>query len=92
MTWDAVEMAYGTPLRIPGEFLTATTNTETTTAEDYASRLRSSFEKLRPTPTRQRNSRKVFLSPELSRCTHVFIRTDAVKRPLQNPYEGPFKF
>lgn len=88
---STAEMVYGTPLRIPGEFLTPTTNTETTTAEDYASRLRSSFEKLRPVPTRQRNSRKVFLSPELSRCTHVFIRTDAVKRPLQNPYEGPFK-
>ncbi|KAG8177736.1 hypothetical protein JTE90_026578 [Oedothorax gibbosus] len=27
----------------------------------------------------------------IHRCTHVFLRTDKVCKPLQPPYEGPFK-
>ena len=27
----------------------------------------------------------------LSVCTHIFLRIDAVRRPLTPPYEGPFR-
>ena len=30
------------------------------------------------------------LCPRLQQATHVFLRVDAVKRPLTPPYEGPF--
>lgn len=45
-----------------------------------------------PTPPRKR-SRKVFVGPDLQRCTHVFVRSDKVsvpKRPLQCPHDGPY--
>lgn len=27
----------------------------------------------------------------MNTCTHVFLRIDSVKRPLEQPYEGPYK-
>ena len=31
------------------------------------------------------------MHPELHSSTHVFLRDDTVKRPLQPPYRGPFQ-
>ena len=47
--------------------------------------------RLRAAPVRQHPQRKVHISDALSSCTHVFIRHDAVKIPLQQPYDGPYK-
>ncbi|VDP35831.1 unnamed protein product [Schistosoma mattheei] len=33
---------------------------------------------------------QVALPRELSTCSHVFVRVDSVRKPLQQPYEGPF--
>ena len=32
-----------------------------------------------------------FVHPDLHTCTHVFIRHDATKPPLQPTYNGPYK-
>ena len=34
---------------------------------------------------------KVFIPKDLQRCSHVWLRTDRVRRPLEAPYAGPFK-
>ncbi|VDO82173.1 unnamed protein product [Schistosoma margrebowiei] len=44
---------------------------------------------LTPVSTRIQN-RQVALPRELYTCSHVFIRVDSVRKPLQQPYEGPF--
>ncbi|VDP24440.1 unnamed protein product [Schistosoma curassoni] len=44
---------------------------------------------LSPVSTRIQH-RQVALRRELSTCSNVFIRVDSVRKPLQQPYEGPF--
>lgn len=46
---------------------------------------------LRPTPTAHHNKAKIFISKDLSTCTHVFVCCDHVKKPLEPPYRGPYK-
>ncbi len=48
------------------------------------------MQRLQPVQPRTSPS-KTFVSQDLDTCTHVFVRVDAVKKPLQQPYQGPFK-
>ncbi|PIK44844.1 putative protein phosphatase 1 regulatory subunit 7 [Apostichopus japonicus] len=45
---------------------------------------------LKRTDTRP-NQRHAQQSDDLQHCTHVWVRVDSVKRPLQPPYRGPFR-
>ena len=33
---------------------------------------------------------RVYMPPNLKNCTHVWVRIDRVRRPLESPYQGPF--
>jgi cleavage and polyadenylation specificity factor subunit 1 len=83
------EMVFGTTLRLPGEFFSepAAQNLD---APAYARRLRRFMHTVVPAQTRVQE-RPSFIPADLKTCTHVFIRVDAVRRPLQQPYEGPFR-
>ena len=84
------EMVYGTTLRLPGDFVTSD-NCTTPDPPTYVSRLRHTMQQLRPVPTSHHNHRPTHVSKDLSTCTHVFVRHDAVRKPLQPPYDGPFE-
>nr|VZI24984.1 unnamed protein product [Spirometra erinaceieuropaei] len=45
---------------------------------------------LRATPPRASPANS-FIPPDLDKCDFVLVRHDAVRRPLQPPYDGPFK-
>ena len=47
------------------------------------------MQQLHPTPPRSQLPAR-HVSEDLQHCTHVFVRTDSVRKPLQSPYEGPF--
>ena len=81
----AAELVYGTNLRLPGEFFTSPSSTPTLERSDYVLQLKSRMSQIRPISPRlpQRHN---FVNPDLSTCTHVFIRHDAVRKPLQPPY------
>ena len=88
---STAELVYGSKLRLPGEFFCNTPDTSTTSVQDFAADLKKAMSNLQPVQPRQASSQKTFISQDLSSCTHVFVRVDAVRKPLQPPYEGPFE-
>lgn len=81
------ELVYGETIRIPGEFFETCKQQSTT---EFVQELRRSFDRIRPVPTSSHSTSSVFVHKELQNCSHVFVRHDAVRTPLQKPYDGPF--
>jgi hypothetical protein len=44
----------------------------------------------RAAPELHSTGRKSFIPPELSSCTHVYVRVDRIRKTLEAPYTGPF--
>jgi hypothetical protein len=87
---SVAELVYGEPLRIPGEFPAASL-----TIRDLSkliTQLRRHSEQLRPVPAARHASPAVFVHKDLADSTHIFLRQDAVRRPLHPPYSGPDRF
>ena len=82
---------YGTTLRLPGEFFDPTTAPSTPDPASYASQLKATMQALRAPPVRGNQPHKIFYSKALDSCTHVFVRHDATRTPLQAVYDGPFR-
>lgn len=83
------ELVYGTSLRLPGEIFDPTPLAKSPI--ELVEELKKHFFVIRPTPTTCHEKTSVFIHPKLKDCSHVFVRHDAVRKPLQNPYDGPFK-
>lgn len=87
---SAAEMTFGRTLRMPGDFYDIT-NTEGSDDNNLVDRIRHSIAKLKPSLKSNRNTRSFFVHPDLKSCSHVFVRDDAVRRPLKSPYDGPYR-
>jgi hypothetical protein len=83
------ELVYGEQLRIPGELLAASPTTRH--QSELMTHLRRHFEQLRPVPSARHATPDIFVHKDLSDSTHVFLRQDAVRRPLDPHYSGPYK-
>lgn len=86
---SAAEMLYGMPLKIPGEFFTE--DEPPNDPEFFIEKHREIMRRFRPRPTAHHIKQATFVHTDLHTCTHVFIREDAVKKPLQPPYSGPYQ-
>ncbi|XP_076762719.1 uncharacterized protein LOC143430372 [Xylocopa sonorina] len=86
---STAELVYGQNLRLPGEFF-SNTKSDNREPPDTIKELRAHFREVRPIPGTRHGERKIFIHKDLETSSHVFVRVDAVKRPLQHPYEGPF--
>lgn len=88
----AAEMVYGQPLRLPGQFLTAQpTSASSSSAAPFVQLLKAVFDDLRPSSVVRHGVNKVFIFKDLATASHVFIRNDGIKRPLEQPYRGPYR-
>lgn len=58
---------------------------------EFASLLKEQMEKVRPQPVTQHREKKLFTFRELESSPYVFLRHDAIRGPLQPPYDGPFR-
>ena len=88
---SSAELCYGTVLRIPGEFYRPIQPSQWADRNNFADKLNMYMSELVPVQPRIPTNRPVYVNKDLKSCTHVFIRTDAVKKPLESPYTGPFK-
>ncbi len=84
------QLVYGTTLRLPGQFITPANATADLDPTLYANRLESFLRTIKPMSPRPQ-SPKSYIPPDLQTCTHAFVRVDAVRTPLQSPYNGPYK-
>ncbi|XP_023239035.1 uncharacterized protein LOC111637698, partial [Centruroides sculpturatus] len=71
------EMIYGENLRLQGEFFTPSRYNPN--PANFVGHLKTTMEKLRPTPTRQPNRTTCFVHEELNLCQQVFVRNDTCK-------------
>ncbi|XP_062557960.1 uncharacterized protein LOC134222827 [Armigeres subalbatus] len=89
LKWPTAELVYGQALRIPGEFYDKPV--ENVDRAEMCKILHQAFCELNAPNVNHHSKPKVFVHPKLKDCTHVFIRIDSVKKPLQQPYEGPYE-
>ncbi|KAF8796809.1 Gag-Pol polyprotein like [Argiope bruennichi] len=83
------EMLYGAPIRLPGEFLSPAVDSPDPST--FVGKLREVMQRLLPPKPQLHGPQTVFVSKDLGSCKHVFLRTDALRKSLQPPYEGPFR-
>lgn len=83
------EYTFGKQLRLPNDFFepNKAVHGDPNTLIDN---IRKTISNLKPISAKQNCNRKWFVHPDLQSCTHVFIRDDAVRKPLKKPYDGPF--
>ena len=88
----AAELVYGATLRLSGEFFIQT-NPDASLEDptSYVTRLKSTMQQLQAPPVRSSSQHTVFVHKDLSNSSHVFLRHDAKRTPLQPTYDGPFK-
>ncbi|XP_050548273.1 uncharacterized protein LOC126909907, partial [Daktulosphaira vitifoliae] len=83
------EIVFGSTIRLPNEFFMQ--SSVATDPCSFAETLKKTMETIRPVSTSNHGSKKVFIYKDLASCSHVFVRVDRVKKPLEQPYEGPYK-
>ena len=85
---SAADLLYSAPLRLPGDMFEP--STPVPLASDFSTRLRTVLGAASPMPVVSHGSPRSRVDPALSSCSHVFLRVDAVRRPLVPLYLGPF--
>lgn len=83
------ELVYGTTLRLPGELFSSAPPEPT--PHDLVTALRDTMAQLKPVPgSNHDTTRRIFVPAQLDNVSHVFVRVDAHRAPLQPRYEGPY--
>ena len=89
---SAGQLVFGEAMRLPGAYFDQQSHPDTP-ASEVARAISQVIGKLRPTPTawhHRHDNDRPFVSPSLATATHVFVRVDCHKPPLQPPYKGPY--
>lgn len=86
---SAAELVYGTTLKLPGEYFTF--EDPIGCPQMFSEKLRERIRQVRGATTAHHTKTKTFIHKDLENSTHVFIRVDRPRGPLELPYEGPFR-
>lgn len=86
--FSSAEMVFGKNIRLPGEIFDSVKPKYT---DNWIEEFLSAMDQFKPTPAIRHGNHQYFVPTDLMNCSHVFVRIDAVRKPLQPPYEGPFR-
>ncbi|BHF80326.1 hypothetical protein SprV_0702345100 [Sparganum proliferum] len=87
---SAAELVFGATVRLPGQMISPTPRVAVEDPTNLLHRLRQFLRTLSPVPPRSSASPS-YLEKDLATCSHVYLRCDRVRRPLEPPYDGPFR-
>lgn len=85
------ELVYGSVLRLPADLFDSSYTAEKTADFNFVQQLRTMMLRVKPMATSAHGHFALFVHPDLSRSTHVFLRCDRTTPPLTPPYSGPYK-
>ncbi|GBN30166.1 Retrovirus-related Pol polyprotein from transposon 412 [Araneus ventricosus] len=89
LQFSPAEMVYGENLCLPSQFFV---QQQPQAADNgFIKKLKTHIQQLRATPTSNHSAKPTFVYRDLSVCSHVFLRVDAVQPSLSQPYTGPYK-
>lgn len=91
LTITPAELVYGTNLRLPYHFFQTSRHSVISDPHTFVEYLKTVMNDLQPVPSSNHSKQKIFIHKDMDTCTHIYVRTDAVKKPLQSSYEGPYK-
>ncbi|BHF78003.1 hypothetical protein SprV_0602111300 [Sparganum proliferum] len=87
---SAAGLVFGATVRLPGEMISPTPQSAVEDPTNLLHRLRQFLRTISPVPPRSSASPS-YLEKDLATCSHVYLRCDRVRRPLEPPYDGPFR-
>lgn len=84
------ELVYGEQLQLPADIVVKSPLSYD--CSTFLSRLKNYMKQIASKPTTHHgNNSRSYIPADLRTCSHVFVRNDAVKPPLQPPYNGPYR-
>ena len=83
------DLVFGQQLALHGEFNPPLVSSDNYQG-DFVRNLHEHFQHIHPSPTRITSHLKHYVEKNLQTCTHVWLRNDSTKSPLQAKYTGPY--
>ncbi|BHF71745.1 hypothetical protein SprV_0401480500 [Sparganum proliferum] len=87
----AAEMVFGATVQLPGGMILPTPRGAVEHPTNLLHRLRQFIGTLPPVTPGSSSSSQSRLETDLATCSHVYLRCDRVRWPLEPPYDGPFR-
>lgn len=83
------QMVYGKTIKLPGEFFDQPR--VKCNEEAFTSQLQRHMDLVKPMPVELKTRQSIFVHKDLKSCSHVFVRIDRVRKPLEPTYDGPYE-
>ena len=84
------QFAYGTNIRIPGDFLPPPVADKHVPENNFVRELQHRLQKLTPPSPAWNGQPRSYIPSDPQTTKDVYVRHDAVRGPLVRPYDGPY--